>query len=542
MVSKKVVAALLMCLPLAVGCSNLEVPDLKIEIEQEKIIPKAWQAMPLRVGLAPVYSALELKVSEYNVEDTQRWVLKPNNKQLNGDDGIYNKLFTVFNDYKVFESIERIRGVTVDSSKEEIRKAALAQGLDVIIYPEVKRRDVGYVDSNGAYGWNMFVWWMVTPVVTWWVADEDFDVNLHIDMHLSPVVSGGELDLKRLQPKNTVVRSFDDWDEGWSLFGIFTTPSGLDKENWNNIGDALLPIAEVEAQKSALRYAVDDLNSKSQTTRFLSAIRKRVALVIGVDGTGQPPLPLSRYAVADALAISTQLLEAESNAIPEGAMRTLVGSGATKAAVQGAADELAILARYNDDVFVSFSGVGILNENNQPALVLSKSANAKKSEVIGLSDIVGQLLQNSPRTITIMLDASFTAPGDKRCATTADQLEELKLSEGTSIFDAVIEKCRKAGTRCIILSATDGQPAEDFPMRAIEMEDLKHGLFSNYALRGLAGDADENNDHTVTVEELQRFLSERVSRIASLEGETQEGWFYVDDKAKGYAMPSWTRQ
>ncbi|MHC4842092.1 MAG: hypothetical protein ACYTDT_14250 [Planctomycetota bacterium] len=541
MVNRKVLAALLVCLPLAVGCSNLEVPDLKTEVEREQIIPKDWHRMPLRVGLAPVRAVLELKESEYNVEDTQRWVLKPNDKQLNGDDGVYNKLFTVFKDYNTFESIERISGVTPESTPEEVRKAALAQGLDVIIYPEVKRRDVGYVDSNGSYGWNMFMWWMVTPIITWWVADEDFDANLHIDLHLTPAVRDTQLDRKRLQPEETVVRSFDDWDEGWSLFGIFSTPNGFDKENWNNIGNALLPIAEVEAQKAALRYAVGELNEKHTTNRFLSAIRRRVALVVGVDGTGQPPLPLSRYAVADAEAIAAHLLEAESNPIPDGAMRILTGTRASKSAVTTAARELSNLARYNDDVFLAFCGVGILNENRKPSLVLSKPPSAQKTEAIDLVAVVNQLLVNGPRTITIMLDTSFTAPGDKRCATIAEQLEGFEPSEGSSIFDGVIKACEDAGTRCIILSATDAQPAAEFPMRAIEMEDLKHGLFSNYALRGLSGGADANNDHAITVEELQSYLKEKVSHIASLEGETQEGWFHVDEKAKGYAMPGWSR-
>ncbi|MCF6229135.1 MAG: hypothetical protein L3J82_10860, partial [Planctomycetes bacterium] len=496
---------------------------------------------PLRVGLAPVRSALELKDSEYNVEDTKRWVLKPNDKQLNGDEGIHNKLFRVFKDYQVFESIERISGVTAESSPEEIRKAALAQGLDIIIYPEVKRRDVGYVDSNGAYGWNMFMWWMVSPIVTWWVADEDFDANLHIDLHLTPVVRESQLDRKRLKPETTVMRSFDDWDEGWSLFSIFTTPNGFEKEDWKNIGSSLMPVAEIEAQKAALRYAVGELNEKHQSQRFLNAIRRRVALVVGVDGTGQPPLPLSRYAVSDAQAISAHLLGAEINSIPEGAMRTLVGPRATKSAVKSAAAELSKLARYNDDVFLSFSGVGLLNSENRPALVLSKPASAKTIETIDLTELVNLLLKNKPRTITIMIDASFTAPGDKRCATSAEQLAEFKPTEGTSIFDEVIEACKKAGTRCIILSATDGQPHDEFPMRAIEMEDLKHGLFSSYALRGMSGAADANNDHSITIEELQAYLKNKISRIARLEGETQEGWFHTNKAAKNYKMPAWTR-
>lgn len=523
------------------ACSNVEVPNLEEDVREEQIIPQGWQPLPLRVGLAPVRVALELDEKRYNVEDTQRWVLSPDEDRLNGGDGIHNQLLQLFRKYRMFEAVESIEGATPDSTREELQAAALRQGLDVVLMPTMKRQDVGYVDSNGAYGWNMFVWWMVSPIFSWWIADEDFDVNMHVDLRMYPTTRDIELASHRLQPPETVVRSLDDWDEGWNLFGIFSTPGHFDEDNWTRIGNLLMPIAENEAKKDALRYVTTDLAKESRSERFLEGIRRRVALVVGVDGTGMPPLPLTRYAQQDAEAIAAQLLDAENDGIPEGAMRSVIGPRATRRAVLSAASDLSNLARYNDDVYLVFSGVGTLDSNLKPAMVLAQPAGSKTIEMVTLEETVDALLKNGPRTITLVLDTSFVAPGDKRCV--VDEATLTKLSERnleSSLFDGLIRRCEAAGTRCIILSATDAMPGE-FPMQAMEIEDLNHGLFTSYALEALSGEADANRDHLVSYAEFQKYVSEKVTRIAQLEGKTQTGWFYASPERKSFTLPSWRR-
>lgn len=521
------------------ACSNIEVPNLDEDVREEQIIPQGWQPLPLRVGLAPVRAALELDEKRYNVEDTQRWVLTPDQDRLNGGDGLHNQLIQLFRKYRMFEAVEAIEGATPDSSREDLQAAALRQGLDVVLVPTVKRQDVGYVDSNGAYGWNMFVWWMVSPIFSWWIADEDFDVNLHLDLRMFPTTRDGEVASHRLQPPETVVRSLDDWDEGWNLFGIFSTPGRFDEENWTRIGGLLMPIAENEAKKDALRYVTTDLARESKSKEFLEGIRRRVALVIGVDGSGTPPLPLSRYAQKDAEAIAAQLLDAENDSVPDGAMRTVIGPRATRRAVLNAANELSSLARYNDDVFLVFAGVGTLDSNLKPAMALAQPAGGKNIELATLEETVDALLKNRPRSLTLILDASFNAPGDKRCATTEDQIAKLTEKKLTgSLLQPLIKRIEDAGTRCIVLSATDATLSEN-PMQALEIEDLNHGLFSSYALEALAGEADGDRDHLVSYAEFEKYVAAKVTRIAQLEGKSQTGWFYASPDRKEFTLPSW---
>jgi hypothetical protein len=530
------------CLLVLCACSNVEVPDLDADVRDEKIIPEGWQPLRLRVGLAPFRYAPELDEKRYNIEDTTRWVLVADEERLNGAGGLHSQLMETLRAYRMFEAIQPIQGATPDASREELQAAALRQGLDLVIVPTLRRQDVGYVDSNGAYGWNMFVWWMVSPIFSWWIADEDFDVNLHMDLRAYPTTRDLELDWVRLQPPETIVRSLDDWDEGWNLFSIFSTPNHFDEDNWTRIGELLMPIAENEAKKAALRYVTTEFADKSRGAPFLDGIRRRVALVVGVDGTGQPPLPLSRYAVDDAQAFAAQLIDARNEAVPEGALRTLTGPRATPRAVSAAADDLSALARYNDDVFVVFSGLGGLDASNRPALVLAQVPGVRDVQMIAIEELLDSLLKNRPRTLTLVLDCSFVTPGDKRCATTPQQLEAL-LAEGAngSLLQPIIDRVEARGTRCIILSATDAMVESPNHMPALEIEDLGHGLFTSFALEALGGAADANGDRLVSFEEFSTWVGEKVSHISGLEGRPQSGWFHAPEDRKSYALPSWRR-
>lgn len=543
--SRNTIGALaLLALIALTGCSNIEVPDLRADVEREGIIPANWQPLPMKVGLAPFRAALELDAQRENVESTHRWVLAPDADRLNGADGLHRQLIDVLRDYSMFESIVPIDGATPAMTPEELQTLALSQGLDVVIIPTLARHDVGYVESNSSYGWNMFLWWMVSPIVSWWVADEDFDVNLHVDLRLYPTTQSDVLASHRLMPPATIQRSFDDWDEGFNVFSIYTTPNHFSEANWSRVGEKLMPIAEVEASKAALRYVTGDLRAASETERFRAAIRRRVALVIGVDGPGIPPLPLARYATNDAHEFAAQLLEARHAAVPEAGMRQLIGSRATRRAVEQAATDLAALARSNDDVILYFSGVGMTREDGKLAAVLAQppTGNGEVSS-IALDSLLDLLLANSPRTLTLVLDCSFTKPGDRRCATDADALARLRRNGTTgNLLEQLAARVEERGTACVILSASDAEVDARRATGALEIDDLQHGLFTFFALQALGGKADTAEDRMVSTQEFRDYVQRNVSHIAKLEASTQTGWFLIPDSRSAHRLPALRRE
>lgn len=526
---------ILMVVVMALGvsaCSSFDVPDLKEEVEREKIIPADWKPLPYRVGIAPVRASLETDAAQYNVEDTQRWVLVPDEDRLTL---LHEQITSVLGEYKMFDGTSSIEGVTEGMTRAEIIELGLQQGLDIVIFPVVRRQDVGYVDSNGWYGWNMFVWWMVSPIITWLIADEDFDANLHVELQLYPTSGDFQLDKTRLQPEETIVRSFDDFDEGFNLFAIFSTPGHFDEENWQRIGERLMPIAEVETQKATLKYVTGRLAKQTEDPTFRKAIRRRVGVVFGADGTGRKGIPLSRFAANDASSVSAQFVEARNDGLVESGLTTLVGPRASRRAVIEAVNRNAKLARFNDDIYLSFSGVGRVTKTKRVELITSLPAMAKSVEAVGLEEIVKAALVNSPRTLVLTVDASFLSADDKRCATSQDVIDGL--ADDFDPFAGVRKICKDAGVSCVILAANG--TGKDRP--AAEIDDLGSGLFSAYLVSGMAGEADKNRDRAVTVKELRSYLNDKVGRIAGLEGLDQQPYVFATKDREDFVLPSWRK-
>ncbi len=527
------------------ACSTIETPNLEEDVKNEKIVPAGWQPLGLRVGLAPCVLELELNPEKTNVEDTKRWVLAPNPEQLNGPTGIHKRLLDVLVKYRMFERIEPIEGARPNSTPEELRRLALAQGLDVVMQPSVRRHDVGYIESNGAYAWNMFIWWMMSPVFTWWIADEDFDVNVHIDLRLYPTSTGNLALGKRLAPKETLVRSLDDFDHGFNALSIFSTPGYMGESNWVKVGSKMIPIGECAAHKQALRFVTQDLSRKLEDPDFLGDLRRRAGVIVGVDSQGRPGLPMTRYAEADATALSRFALTATRRPLTEGAVTTLTGAAATRAAVIEAIGKVTPLARGNDEFFLMFCGTGTLTQDGRLGLALAQppvSAADTPLEITPLIELVDAALEERPRTLVLYLDCSFLARGDSRCAVTDALLAKLPAraenEKPHSLLAPIFQLCAERGTRLVVLSATGAQVGLPSAERALEMEELGGGLFTAFVLEALSGKADADKDRDVSVDELTAYVLAKVGQIADLEGVNQKPFVFTDDDRRTYELPS----
>jgi uncharacterized caspase-like protein len=61
--------------------------------------------------------------------------------------------------------------------------------------------------------------------------------------------------------------------------------------------------------------------------------------------------------------------------------------------------------------------------------------------------------------------------------------------------------------------------------------ELKHGIFSYFLMKGMEGEADQNKDGVITVQEMQSYLSDSVGRKAMSLSRTQQPQV-VGDQAK----------
>jgi len=525
-------------LPLLLGaCSGFSVPDLDEAVRRENLVPEQWKPLKLSVGLAPVVADLELDAKKFNVEDTRRWVLTPDDARLNGAENSLQALFLqTLSRYRMFERVELIRGATSKSSMEELRALALAQGLDVVLRPVVRRSDVGYVGTNAAYGWNLALWLVLSPINSWWVADEDFDAFLECDLGLYSTASGAPLKLKRIKPEKPVIKAFDDWDHGFHLFAIFAVPGYFDHENWEKVGSRLMPLAEHETKKETLRFITREVGPAVSGDAFQDGIRRRVGLFIGVDGNGQSGVPLTRFAGADARALAQRLPSMTQEGLVRKASLAVTGEAATRQGVQAALDKLTPLARANDDFFLGYSGVGTLTPEGKPAVLLSRRGGGY--EAVALEALVDLALAGKPRTLVLALDCSFISPADGRCAVSAELLAAIQNAPPESLLQPLVERCRKAGSECVILSATGAVPGPGTPEHALELEDLGQGLFTSFLLDGLGGAANTDGVAGVSLEELARYLGPNIERISGFDNKPQKPWLAASPARRSFLLPS----
>lgn len=76
----------------------------------------------------------------------------------------------------------------------------------------------------------------------------------------------------------------------------------------------------------------------------------------------------------------------------------------------------------------------------------------------------------------------------------------------STISDIFLDRITKGKGR-IILSASGANEL------AKEDDQLKHGIFTYYLLKGLKGDADSDKDGFVTIDEIYSYLSDIIPRV-----------------------------
>jgi hypothetical protein len=159
------------------------------------------------------------------------------------------------------------------------------------------------------------------------------------------------------------------------------------------------------------------------------------------------------------------------------------------------------LWRYADptkdgEIIVFYSGHGIPGLEDRESYLLPTDAEADFVELSGypLSRLVKNL--GIYKKATLLIDACFSGTSD-----------------GGTLFPSssgilVSPKAIKGSTGLTILTASSSSQLASWDHRS------KHGLFTEYFLRGVYGEADDDNNGKVNAAELKEFLDEHMTRIA----------------------------
>jgi hypothetical protein len=181
-----------------------------------------------------------------------------------------------------------------------------------------------------------------------------------------------------------------------------------------------------------------------------------------------------------------------------------------KLLIDDQADEVEILGAFQNwlpikvkklktDVYVFYSGHGLPSEDGKSLYILPFGADKQFIDrtAINQQEIIRSLQSVQAKSVTMFMDACYSGQirtGDTLIASA----RPVSLKTSNNLFPPEFT---------VFSASSPDQIASSSPA-------LKHGIFSYFVMKGMEGDADENKDGRITVDELHAYLSEMVSKQA----------------------------
>ena len=266
-----------------------------------------------------------------------------------------------------------------------------------------------------------------------------------------------------------------------------------------NVETIVLSAKRKITQSNQIKYA--DLNPalvKNQPSK------DAVAIVIGI--ADYKNLPRADYANDDArvfydYAIRGLGVRAEN-------IKLLVDADAGQGEIYKAFKTwLPSRVKATTDVYVYYSGHGLPAADGQSLYLLPQLADRDLIEetAIAQTKINGAIQAAKPKSVTIFLDSCYSGAG-RTGQTLFASARPISIKSTAQAFP----------TEFTVISASTAEQISS------SSNELKHGIFSYYLMRGMEGDADTNKDGKITAGEMHAYLTENVAKQASLANRVQQ--------------------
>lgn len=223
-----------------------------------------------------------------------------------------------------------------------------------------------------------------------------------------------------------------------------------------------------------------------------------LALIIGVETYTETPVKAA-YANSDASVFADYA--AHKLGIPTNRIKTLVDD---------VADEKGILLTVQDwlyranrpgksDIYVFFAGHGLASEDGKDMYLLPHDGSPRLLDRTALlrKELFADIAAANPRSVTVFLDTCYSG--------TTRGTESLIASRPIAI------RAKEQGipSGFTVMTAAGGEQT------AKPLEEVKHGMFSYFLMKGMEGGADANNDRQITAGELHTYVQQNVIQQSS---------------------------
>lgn len=256
-----------------------------------------------------------------------------------------------------------------------------------------------------------------------------------------------------------------------------------------------LPAVAAVAKGPTITSDVDKLPEGKTPPR-----KNAYAIVVGIEQYRQK-LPKADYAVHDAQVVNEYLTKVMG--LQEENVALLVDDHAARTDLVKYVEKwLPNRVEKGDTVFIYFSGHGAPNPKTGEAYMVPYDGDPAYIDTTGypLKRLYEELATLPAKEVIVMLDSCFSGAGGR--SVIAKGMRPMGLSVETPVL---------AKGKTVVLAASSGdQVSSTYDAKG-------HGLFTYFMLKGLQGEADQNQDGAVDLQEVFEYLKPQVERIARRE-------------------------
>jgi hypothetical protein len=279
--------------------------------------------------------------------------------------------------------------------------------------------------------------------------------------------------------------------------GLETKIDIVAKDVYGNTDSKTIVVSRPVVESKVIYAALNPAQVKRQTER------DAIAIIIGV--SNYKTLPKAEFANDDARVFYDYAIRALG-----------VKAENIKLLVDADADEVEIIKAFKTwlpsrtksttDVYVYYSGHGLPTPDGQGLYILPPRADRDfiSRTSIQFQEINADIQAVKPKSVTIFMDACYSGQA-RNGETLVASARPIALKAEKKLFP----------DNFTVITASQADQI------SLSSPDLKHGIFSYYLMKGMEGDADANKDGKITLNEMQAYLVDNVSRHAGTVGQKQ---------------------
>ncbi|MCK9409860.1 MAG: caspase family protein [Bacteriovoracaceae bacterium] len=244
--------------------------------------------------------------------------------------------------------------------------------------------------------------------------------------------------------------------------------------------------------------------SEDKPLRNTSGQPQRWAVIVGVSEYGNPAIKNLAYADRDAKAFAEFLKSSAGGGYEEERVKILTNKEATLQNIKSALFNFLRQTVETDLVVIYFAGHGApepANPNNNYLLCYDTDPNSLETTAFPMWDVNTALQRYIPsKRVVVFTDACHSGGISSDIATRGMS------STDNNLINQYLSDLSKTKEGIIVFTASQAGEVSQ------ELDKFGHGVFTYYILEGMKGQADFNNDYTVTIGELMDFVEEKVKR------------------------------